>query len=202
MIAALDNLWIALRWNRRERGGRSYVVATVPPGAVCAEIGVWKGDFSARLLATGRIAALHLVDPWTFQPDYPVRFYGGGIAKSQADMDAIHAGVRDRFAAAPQIQVHRASSLDAARQFPDGMFDWLYIDGDHSYRPVLDDLTAWLPKLKSSGIICLDDYFWRDEAGRRSVKDAIDAFLARQPVARAQRVGGQFILRAAAGSPK
>ena len=34
----------------------------------------------------------------------------------------------------------------------------IYLDGDHSYESVLDDLNNWYPKLKKFGVMCGDDY--------------------------------------------
>jgi len=34
----------------------------------------------------------------------------------------------------------------------------VYIDGDHTYRAVVQDLAIWWPKLKKGGIMSGDDY--------------------------------------------
>ena len=117
-------------------------------GGVCAEIGVWKGDFSRRIIDFLTPKELHLIDPWAFVPDLPNRWYGGAFARSQDDMDAIHRSVQERFSAEPAVRVHRGSSLDLATQFADGYFDWVYIDGDHSRQAVLCDLRAWHSKVR------------------------------------------------------
>lgn len=191
--------WLLERRHGREYG-RDYVLSTIPPNAVAAEIGVWQGDFSALLWATGRIEELHLIDPWRFMPRFPTRLYGGAIAKDQSDMDGIARSVQQRFADLPAIKVHRADSLDVAASFPNAHFDWIYIDGDHSYEAVLADLVAWHPKVKPNGIVWLDDYRWHDDSGRRAVKSAIEDFLARQRVDSPRLVGGQFCFRIAAPS--
>jgi hypothetical protein len=41
---------------------------------VGAEIGVWKRDFSAKILAAVGPSKLHVVDPWKFESDGA---YGG-----------------------------------------------------------------------------------------------------------------------------
>ncbi len=158
--------------------GREKVLSLIPKHAICAEIGSWKGQFAAAILRAAAPAELHLVDPWRFVPSFPGRWYGGGAAKSQADMDAICESVRRRFRAHPQVKLLRAPSVEGAAQFPDGHFDWVYIDGDHSYEAVLADLAAWYPKVKPGGQVACDDYNWRDEAGQLSVKAAVDEFVA------------------------
>jgi hypothetical protein len=192
MIGFLRNL---LLFNRPRNRGRAAVLAAMPDRAVCAELGVWKGEFSTEIAARNPVQ-LHLIDPWHFEPALPNRWYGGALAKSQADMDTIMQDVAHRFRNRPNVTIHRGKSLDIARQFPDRHFDWIYIDGDHSYQAVLDDLETWQKKMKRGGVICLDDYPWRDESGRQSVKDAIETFLQSYPAIAGEEIGGQFIIRA------
>ena len=40
--------------------------------------------------------------------------------------------------------------------------DFLFIDGDHSQEAVDADLSAWLPKVKSSGIVAMHDIGWAE----------------------------------------
>jgi hypothetical protein len=168
---------------------------TIPDQAVCAEIGVWRGDFSERIMRTGRVKELHLIDPWTFRSEFPRRLYGGSSGKNQANMDAIAEAVRQKFRSCSNVKIHRGQSVSVAQEFPDRYFDWIYIDGDHSYQSVVDDLLAWCPKVKIGRLVCLDDYHWRDEVGMKSVKAAIEHFLGLCPIGRARHVAGQFTLR-------
>ncbi|MGH7859695.1 MAG: hypothetical protein ACREQY_20400, partial [Candidatus Binatia bacterium] len=72
---------------------RAFLLRMLPRDAVCAEIGVWKGELSRRILDKTSPRRLHLIDPWLFQPEFPTRIYGGGAAKSQGDMDEIYRAV-------------------------------------------------------------------------------------------------------------
>ena len=137
------------------------------------------------------------MDPWVFMPSLPTRWYGGAVAKSQADMDAIMQAVIDRFASDPEIFISHRESATAASQFAERYFDWVYIDGDHSYEAVLNDLKACYPKVKPEGFICLDDYDFSDEHGQKSVRAAIDSFLKQPAVAKAKPMQGQFLIRVA-----
>jgi predicted O-methyltransferase YrrM len=53
-----------------------------------------------------------------------------------------------------------------------GKFDWIYIDGDHSYEIVKQDLVAAHKKLAKGGMIVCDDY-----GNPCGVKQAVDEFV-------------------------
>jgi predicted O-methyltransferase YrrM len=67
--------------------------------------------------------------------------------------------------------------------FSDEYFDFIYIDGNHSYDAVKDDLTKWYPKLKKGGLIAGDDYSKLAEEKlfnyNFGVKRAVDEFATR-----------------------
>jgi Methyltransferase domain len=175
--------------------GRAPILRTIGKDAICAEIGVWKGDFSARIRTAARPRTLHLIDLWRFVSIYPRRWYGGASARNQDDMERIYRDVVRRFADDPSVRIHRLDSASAASHFPNATFDWVYIDADHSYHAVLADLEAWAPKIKPRGMLAGDDYTWRDEDGNLSVERAVQDFTARQSPRDVSVVGGQFLLR-------
>jgi len=57
-----------------------------------------------------------------------------------------------------QLRVLRLTSLEAAQIFPDEYFDMVYIDANHSYAAVSEDIKAWLPKVKIGKILGGHDY--------------------------------------------
>ncbi|MGD0394805.1 MAG: class I SAM-dependent methyltransferase [Acidimicrobiales bacterium] len=186
------------RWSRYGLAKSRYqLVKMLPAQGVGAEIGVWKGDFSASLLRHTRPKQLHLIDPWIFQEDQPRAWYGGLAARSQADMDAISDAVRTRFAAeiaAGTVVVHRSPSTEALRLLADGGLDWIYVDGNHLYDAVMGDLTMALPKLRPGGLLACDDYGspgWWDDGVRR----AVDEFVAGGAVEAVADLGSQFVMR-------
>ena len=52
----------------------------------------------------------------------------------------------------------RGGSSESARFFEDGSVDFVFIDADHVYDRVKEDILAWLPKVKPGGIIAGHDY--------------------------------------------
>ena len=150
---------------------RAELLQQMPKGSVCAEVGVYKGDFSEHILRTVRPSKLHLIDPWHYETStaYSRTWYGGKIGVSQGHMDAMYRAVLSKFRreiAAGIVVVHRASSADVLPAFPLEYFDWLYIDGNHSYDFVRADLELGMRVLKPGGFLAGDDYhdkgWWED----------------------------------------
>ena len=59
-------------------GARESVLKGMPKGSVCAEIGVFKGDFTEDILSVVQPIELHLIDPWKYEDDiiYSTSMYG------------------------------------------------------------------------------------------------------------------------------
>ena len=71
------------------------------------------------------------------------------------------------------------SSEKASKLFDDEYFDFIYIDADHAYESVKNDLSYWWLKLKKGGLICGDDYMDFDCPGECSfgVIQAVEEFV-------------------------
>lgn len=164
-------------------------------GGAVAEIGVWRGDFAAVLLEKLQPSALHLIDPWLFQPQFPKRMYGGLAVRDQAAMDRLHTSVVKRFANRPEVHIHRQLSVDGLQALPDASLDVCFVDGDHSFEVVLQDFVLAHRKVRSGGYICGDDWGWKDEQGRTSVRDAVLAYLQMNPVDFIHVRNGQILIR-------
>jgi len=184
---------------RAPRGRRVRLLARLPRGGVGAEIGVWKGDFSERILEVVRPVRLHLIDPWQAVGGgrYESARYGGGLAEGQAEMDAIYAGVLERFERerrAGLVEVHRLPSVDAAARFRDGELDFVYVDGNHRYEFVKADLETYAPKVRPGGFLAGDDYsvagWWEDGVTR-----AVDEFVRSGAATVVSLEDAQFLLR-------
>jgi hypothetical protein len=183
---------------RRAKRNRDCILVPIAAGAVCAEIGVYKGDFSEFILRR-KPKKLHLIDPWKFEPDatYAKSFYGGTLGKDQEKMDSIYKSILGRFhtaIASGIVEVHRSASAAYASHFPDNYFDWIYIDGNHQYDFVKQDLEVFLPKVKSHGLLAGDDYglpgWWQDGVTR-----AVDEAVISGRVEKVLIANRQFLLR-------
>ncbi|HEX8387498.1 MAG TPA: class I SAM-dependent methyltransferase [Sphingomonas sp.] len=177
---------------------RATVLALLPRGALGMEVGVWKGQFSRRILNVARPTTLHLVDPWRVSdaPGREASWYGAGRV-TQAEMNAMHDAVVGSFATevdAGRVRIHRGPSSEVLSGFPADSLDFVYIDGDHSHEGCSADLEQAFRLVKPGGLICADDYslgqWWGDGVVR-----AVNEFAARHPVKFQLIVGTQVVIR-------
>ena len=187
------------RLTRSDPDARNAVLNALPKGGVGVEIGVWKGDFSARILQAAKPQTLHLIDPWLVSDEADradEAWYGAGKV-SQADMDRIHKQVTERFAqdiAAQRVRIHRAAAAEGMAGLPESSVDFVYVDGDHAYEAVRADLAAAFRATKPGGLICCDDYllgaWWGDGVVR-----AVHEFVLERSVIIQAKQAAQIVLR-------
>jgi cephalosporin hydroxylase len=61
-----------------------------------------------------------------------------------------------------RVEFIRKTSVEASKTFEDNSLDAIFVDANHEYKYVLEDLYAWWPKVKSGGIMAGDDYWMED----------------------------------------
>ena len=66
-----------------------------------------------------------------------------------------------RNALCEHYSIMRMNSEQAASSFDEESIDFLHIDGNHSEKLSVQDVTLWLPKVKKGGVICFDDAWWK-----------------------------------------
>jgi hypothetical protein len=161
--------------SKRERV-RGQLLANMPKGSIVAEIGVWEGHFSQRILDICDPAELHLIDPWMYMPEFGNT--GFGRKKNEFLMEQKYHDVMEKFADDPRVIIHRTTSDIALAGLPDGCLDWVYIDGNHNAPFVNNDLALCLQKVKANGKIAGDDFHWMSDAQGAPVKLAVEGVLA------------------------
>ena len=48
--------------------------------------------------------------------------------------------------------------MDAVKDFEDGSLDFVYIDGNHDFKNVANDIVEWQKKVRVGGIVAGHDY--------------------------------------------
>ena len=142
-----------------------------------AEIGVYEGSLSKSLRYNFPEAHLYLVDPWVLYEQY-LEEVAGPVCRDVAEMEEAYASVCRMFQGDPQVTIVRKFSSQAAADF-DGELDLLYIDGNHSYEFVKEDMLAWMPKVRSGGILSGHDY---DSVNFPGVVKGVKEILGKSPL--------------------
>lgn len=144
-----------------------------------AEIGVWKGSFSETLLKGNPNLHLLCVDPWQAHADWLDSKNEVDPADGQRKVDKAYRAAVTTLARL-NCTIVRKFSADAAAEVPDGSLDFVFIDGNHVYDAVTEDLAVWTPKVKPGGVVAGHDYReWREKPTIHVVKAVNDFTRAR-----------------------
>jgi hypothetical protein len=128
---------------------RNALLCSLPKNGVAAEIGVFEGEFSRRILKYAQPQKLHLIDVWGSER------YPGSL------MDVVKEKFKTKLADG-SMEINRGYSTDELAKFPDHYFDWVYVDTDHSYETTAKELELCRMKVKKGGIIAGHDYVQGD----------------------------------------
>jgi hypothetical protein len=115
---------------------------------IVVEVGVYAGGLSRMLAELPKLEHLFVIDSW--KGDYSN--FG------QKHMDEIAAGVMAWGRPLARVTVRRKDSREAAPDFVDESIDFFHTDGDHSLAGITGDIEAWLPKVKSGGLMTGDNF--------------------------------------------
>ncbi len=136
-------------------------------GKVICEIGSFLGVSTEAFALFGPLK-IYAIDIWGMDENYKDLY--ANRKEGWADTESIF---RERMKKYPNIEIIKDFSLNAVKNFDDESLDMVYIDGDHSYEAVKEDITAWLPKVKREGYICGHDYYNNVE---KAVNECIDNY--------------------------
>jgi hypothetical protein len=134
------------------------------------EIGVFYG---ANLLSVCDTYAKHpgsrafAVDPWADYDEY---------SEYRGQQDSAYAAFRrnlERSGHLEKVRVLRGYSHAVVPALEDGLFDIVYIDGNHEPEYVVEDAVLAFRKLKAGGYMIFDDFGW---GGPDLTQRGIEAF--------------------------
>lgn len=120
-----------------------------------AELGVYKGDFAAKILKDcDLIEKYYMVDPWRHLDDWnkPANKEDNVFEKFLSQTKS-----KTDFAAEKRI-ILRGKTTEVVDKITDGELDFAYIDGDHTLKGISIDLIRLFPKIKDGGWIGGDDF--------------------------------------------
>jgi len=118
-----------------------------------AEVGVAWGRTSEKLLKELPNLHLTMIDPWV-----PWKL-GKGWVRGEERLKEQQEKTKARTEFAKERrEIWRMTSMEAAKQVVDGSLDFAFVDGDHRYEAVKEDIQAWSLKVKKNGLLAGHDY--------------------------------------------
>jgi len=118
---------------------------------VGAEIGVWLGENAESILKNLNMKKLYLIDPYKIYDEYNIK-----EVPRETDLDKAFDDAQDRLSEYKnKIKWVKKKSEDAVNDLP--MLDFVYIDGNHDYKYVKQDMNLYWNKIKSGGILAGHD---------------------------------------------
>jgi predicted O-methyltransferase YrrM len=124
------------------------LIEEFPNNTVMAEIGCFAGESTLIFYQSGKIEKLYAIDPWENNwrdtPDV-----------SKCDMKLVEKLFDERINNTDIVKL-KMTMDEAVQLLPE--LDVIYIDGNHDYDYVLNDIELSLTKIKNGGIICGHDY--------------------------------------------
>jgi len=127
-----------------------WLASQASKASLIAEIGCWQGR-STRALADNTSGTVFAIDHFQGVPellyilaDKPPYWLFKTFTMNLIDRD--------------NVVVVRKTSHEAALLLAPLRFDMIFIDGDHDYPAVLDDIRWWQPLLAPGGLLCGHDY--------------------------------------------
>lgn len=118
---------------------------------VGAEIGVFDGYFSEYMLKTIPDLKLYSVDPWETYEHYRDHRFESSMRRAEEL-------AKERLEPLGAIIIQKYSK-EASEEIEDGSLDFVYIDANHAYPYVKQDLNLWTPKVREGGIVSGDDFY-------------------------------------------
>ncbi len=133
-----------------------------------AEIGVFDGYYSEILCREISGLSLYSIDGWDNYGGYRNGAYHIELQKALKT-------AQDRLAKY-DCKIIQEFSKDAVKRFEDESLDFVFIDANHTYQYVKEDIELWTPKVRKGGIVSGHDYYV-GKSGKMGVIEAVNEYI-------------------------
>lgn len=143
-----------------------------------AEIGVNAGKTSAMLLRRFPNLTLYSIDPWTKQPKWSDYGADPMATSREATWEKKYLqvlGLLEEFGSRSKVLRQFSSKAFHTIRWDKVELDFAFIDGNHSYKSVLQDAGLYWSICREGGILFFHDY-GNGSSHTKRVKEAVDYF--------------------------
>lgn len=141
------------------------------PDSKMIEIGCLRGHSTMIFNSTGKFKKIFCIDPWS--PGYDPK-----DVNSDIDFKEVENSFDYNIKNFNNIIKIKNTSKEAFDNWIYNKVDLVYIDGCHTYEAVKEDISLWINKINSGGIIAGHDYgFHENWTEFPGVKQAVDEIL-------------------------
>jgi predicted O-methyltransferase YrrM len=142
-----------------------------------AEVGVAFGGHLENILKNTELEKAYAIDPYILFESSTDSFSYAQENYKQKDYDNLFFFVVERFRKyEKRVEIMRETSLNAAEKIEDEFLDIVFIDAEHTYKGVREDISLWENKVRSGGVISGHDY---DHPNFPEVKIAVDEWCSK-----------------------
>ena len=143
------------------------------------EIGSYEGRSACFLIEKlNKPLEIHCIDTWEGGAEH--KNVDMALVKKRFDSNTKTAIANSKNEVKLQVYTGRSDDVLSKMQAEyQQYFDFIYIDGSHVAADVLCDAVLAFRLLRSGGVMCFDDYLWKDGSPANPIncpKVAIDAF--------------------------
>jgi predicted O-methyltransferase YrrM len=125
----------------------------IPNNLIMAEVGCYTGESTKMFLESGKITLLYAIDIWEDE----MNNFKNYAARRGSDHDfSIVEKTFDESMKEFNVKKLKMYFSEALESLP--TLDFIYIDANHDYEFVKDDITNALKKIKKDGLIAGHDY--------------------------------------------
>jgi predicted O-methyltransferase YrrM len=135
-----------------------------------AEIGTARGSYAITLCVNNPDVKLYCVDAWS-------TYDGLNDYTDQNQLDEYLTAAMKRLEPYKNVEIEHGLSMEVVKRFKDESLDFVYIDANHEFPYVAEDLFYWSKKVRPGGIVSGHDYLKTPRKdGMVQVKEVVHAF--------------------------
>lgn len=145
------------------------------PHIIGCEVGVYTGLTTQYLLKKlPNIEKYYAVDPWKIYEMYNGNMYrkpGHKKYKTMKEAKKQFDNVVKPFL--NKMVIYHMTSIEAVKLVDDNSLDWVFIDANHEYEYIKENLTLWSKKVKIDGLVSGHDYGNKWKGIKRAVNEFV-----------------------------